>query len=102
MNSPVDPALLQLVQQELKSLQDAVDNMSVEFEEEKTNVQSELQNVAATLEEMTQRVKNLEYRAEVAEGRMDYFEGIFILMNISLKYCREIFMIEEFISRVLL
>ena len=81
MNSPVDPALLQLVQQELKSLQDGVDNMSVEVEEEKTKVQSELQNVAATLEEMKQRVKNLEYRAEIAVGRMDSFEGTLFYTN---------------------
>ena len=31
MNSPVDPVLLQVVQQELKSLQDVVDNMCVEL-----------------------------------------------------------------------
>ena len=76
INSPVDPALLQLVHQELKSLQDDVDNMSVEIEEEKTKVQSELQNVATSLEEMKQRVKHL-------AGRLDYFEGIyyFILAN---------------------
>lgn len=35
MNSPVDQALLQLVQQEVKALQDGIDNMAVEFENEK-------------------------------------------------------------------
>ena len=90
MNSPVDPALLQLVQQELKSLEDVVNNMSVEFEEEKTSVQRELQNVAIILEEMKQRVQrletgqlNLECRTEQVESRIGDFEGI-IDNNISL------------------
>ncbi|KAJ7339502.1 hypothetical protein OS493_005900 [Desmophyllum pertusum] len=81
VNSPVDPPLLQLVQQELKTLQDAVENMSVEFEEEKTKVQHELQNVATTLEEMQQRVQrletgqqNLEYCTGLIEGRVDNIE----------------------------
>ena len=60
MNSPVDPALLQLVQQEVKSLQDDVKNMSVEFKEEKAKVQLELQKITITLEEMQQRVQRLE------------------------------------------
>ncbi|XP_078381804.1 uncharacterized protein LOC144664463 isoform X9 [Oculina patagonica] len=83
MNSPVDPALLQLVQQELKSLQDSVKNISVEFEEEKRKVQHELQNVATTLKEMEQRMhtvetgqQNLEHRTGIIEGRIDEFEGI--------------------------
>lgn len=82
MNSPIDPALLQLVQQELKSLQNALKNMSVEFEEEKRKVHYELQNVATTLEEMTQRVQRLEtgqqtleHRTGLVEGRMHNFEG---------------------------
>ena len=76
MNSPVDPALLQLVQQEVKSLEDVVNNMSVEFEEEKTSVQRELQNVAIILEEMKHRVQRLESRTEQVESRIGDFEGI--------------------------
>ena len=82
MNSPVDPALLQLVQQELKSLQDDVMNMSIELEDEKRKVQDELKNVATTLEEMEQRVQILEtgqqtlqHRSGLFEDRMDNFEG---------------------------
>ncbi|XP_078381783.1 uncharacterized protein LOC144664463 isoform X6 [Oculina patagonica] len=82
MNSPVEPALLQLVQQELKSLQDSVNNMSVEGGEEKRKVQHELQNVATTLEEMERRMQrvedgqqSLEHRTEILEGRIDDFEG---------------------------
>ncbi|KAL9988296.1 hypothetical protein ACROYT_G002727 [Oculina patagonica] len=82
MNSPVDPALLQLVQHELKPLQVAVENMSVEFDEEKRKVQHELQNVATTLEEMEQRIQrletgqvDLEHCTGVLEGRIDDFEG---------------------------
>lgn len=60
LNSPVDPALLQLVQQEVKFLQDNVKNLSVEFDQEKVRVQQELQNVAAKiLEEMKQMVERL-------------------------------------------
>ncbi|XP_068698251.1 protein NLRC3-like [Montipora foliosa] len=68
MNSSIDPALLQLVQQGLQSLQDDVRNMSVEFEEEKRKVQHELKNVATSLEAVEQRVQML-------EDRMDHFEG---------------------------
>ncbi|KAL9988301.1 hypothetical protein ACROYT_G002733 [Oculina patagonica] len=82
MNPPVDPALLQLVKQELKSLQDSIKNMSVEFEEEKRKVQHELQNVFTTLEEMEQRMhtvetgqQNLEQRTGILEGRIEDFEG---------------------------
>ncbi len=60
MNSPLDPALIQLVQQELKSLQDDVKNMSVEYDKERNKVESELQNCASVLEELRQRVECLE------------------------------------------
>ena len=82
MNSPIDPALLQLVQQELKSLQDDVKSMSVELEDEKRKVQHELKSVATTLEDMEQRVQmletgqqTLEHRSVLFEDRMDNFEG---------------------------
>ena len=74
MNSPVDKALLQLVQQQLKSLQDDVGDMSVEFESEKREVQQELRNVAVILEEMKQRVEtgqqSLECRTGLVEERV--------------------------------
>ncbi|XP_068698241.1 protein NLRC3-like [Montipora foliosa] len=82
MNSPIDPVLLQLVQQGLQSLQDDVRNMSVEFEEERRKVQHELKNVATALEEVEQRVqlletgqRTLEHRSGLLEDRMDHFEG---------------------------
>ena len=59
MNSPVDPALLQLVQQEVRFLQDNVNNLSVEFEQERLRIQQELQNAAIILEEMKQTVERL-------------------------------------------
>ena len=59
MNSPVDPALLQLVQQEVKFLQDNLKNLSLEFDQEKVRVQQELQNAAIILEEMKQTVERL-------------------------------------------
>ena len=75
MNSPIDPAFLHLVEHELQSLQNAMKNMSVEFEEAKRKVQHELQNIATTLEEMTQRVQTLDHRTGLVEGRMHDFEG---------------------------
>lgn len=83
MNSPVDPALLQLVQQEVKSLQDSFDNMSLECEAEKVKINQELEIIAVSLEEMKQRLhrletrqQTLECRADLADGRMDNFEGV--------------------------
>lgn len=60
MNSPVDPALLQLVQQEVKSLQDSFDNMSLACEAEKVKINQELEKIAVSLEEMKQRLHRLE------------------------------------------
>lgn len=60
MNSPVDPALLQLVQQDLKFLQDNVDNLSVEFDQEKVKVQEELKNAVIILQEMKQTVQRFQ------------------------------------------
>ena len=68
MNSPVDPALLQLVDQKINSLQDDVNLMSVEVEEEKARVQQELQNIATLLEEMKLSVQNLEDRVDDFQG----------------------------------
>lgn len=83
MNSPVDPALLQLVQQEVKSLQDSFDNMSLACEAEKVKINQELEKIAVSLEEMKQRLhrletgqRTLEHRADLADGRMDDFEGV--------------------------
>ena len=81
MNSPVDPALIQLVQQELKFLQDGVKNMSVEYEKERTKVQSELQNCASALKMLQERVKswetgqlNIERWTRQTEKRVDDVE----------------------------
>ena len=74
-NSPVDPVLLQLVQQELNFLQVSVDNMCVENEEDKTKVAKALRTVEESLKEMKKRVENLEFRVEVVERRQDDFEG---------------------------
>ena len=50
MNSPMDPALLQLVQQKVKFLQDNVNNLSVEFDQEKVRVQQQLQEMKQMVE----------------------------------------------------
>lgn len=59
MNSPVDPTLLQLVQQEAKFLRDNVEKLSIEFDQEKVRVQQELENAAIILEELKQTVDRL-------------------------------------------
>ena len=59
MNSPVDPALLQLVQQEVRFLQDNVNKLLVECEQERLGIQQEPQNAAIILEEMKQTVEGL-------------------------------------------
>ena len=70
MNSPVDPALVQLLQQELKSLQNDVKNMSAECDEEKSKVQSELQNFVSVLVEMEKRMERLEIRQQNTESEI--------------------------------
>lgn len=75
MNSPVDPALIQLVQQELKSLQDDVQNMSAECDKEKSKIQSELQNCVSILEEMQQRMERLEIRQQNTESEIGDVKG---------------------------
>ena len=75
MNSPVDPVLLQVVQHELKSLQDVVDNMCVELNQRKTKIQRELRSIAVTLNYMEKRLQNLESRADQTDGRLDDFES---------------------------
>ena len=60
MISPADPGLVQLVQQDLKFLQHYVDNLSVEFVQEKEKVRQELENIAITLQDwMKQMVERL-------------------------------------------
>lgn len=60
MISPADPALVQLVQQDVKFLQDYVDNLSVEFVQEKEKVRQELENISITLQDwMKQMVERL-------------------------------------------
>ena len=100
MNSPVDPALLQLVQQELKSLHDVLDNISVELVEDKTKVQHELGSISTALEEVKQRVqrletgqKNLECCAKVTQSRINDSQGTFI---VSVK-CRKLCISDKFI-----
>ena len=82
MNSPVDPALLHLVHQEVKSLEDNLDKLSVEFEEERAKVRQLLRTVSTDLEQMRQSVlrlktgqQNLECRTGIVEERMDDVEG---------------------------
>ncbi len=72
MNSPLDPTLIQLVQQELKSLQDDVKNMSVEYDKERTKLVSDLQNCAsAIIEELRQKVERLETGQQNIEKTVD-------------------------------
>ena len=75
MNSPVDPALIQLVQQELKSLRDDVKNMSAEYCKEKDKVHSALQNCISVLEEMKPRMERLEICQQNTEREIEDVKG---------------------------
>ena len=82
MNSPVDQHLLQLVQQDVKSLEDVVENVCEESEKEKKKVLDELQKCWTALEDTKQklesvenRVDGFEYRVDGAERRIDDFEN---------------------------
>lgn len=81
MNSPVDPVLLQLLQQKFSSLQDDVKKMSEGCREEKNKVQDALHNFASDIEDWKQRVEELESgqqntarQAELTESRVDDLE----------------------------
>ena len=60
MNSPVDQALLQLVHQNVHSLENEVKNWSEELKEEKERVQQQLQKFDGAFEEINQRLLRLE------------------------------------------
>ncbi|XP_022783849.1 protein NLRC5-like [Stylophora pistillata] len=75
MNSPVDPALLQLVQVKVKSLQDVVDNMCRKFNQQKTKIQQELQNIAVTLNYMEKRLQRLEIGQQNLKSHVDDLKG---------------------------
>ena len=75
MNSPVDQHLLQLVQQDVKLLENAVKHMSVESDEEMTKVLDELQKCWTSLEDMKNRVTLIENRVYGFENRVGCFEN---------------------------
>ena len=70
MNSPVDQHLLQLDQQDVNLLENAVKHMSVKSEEEKNKIVDELQKCWIALEDMKKRVKLIEYRVDGLENRV--------------------------------
>ena len=81
MNSPVDPALLQLFQKELNSLHDVV-SMAAETKEEEMKICHEIQNIVICVEEMKQRIEKLEmghvntlHQTEQIENRVTNLEG---------------------------
>ena len=82
MNSPVDPALLQLFQKELNSLRDVVDNMAEEIKGDKTKIHDEIEIIVNCVEEMKQRIDNLEeshvnalHQTKQIENRVTTLEG---------------------------
>ena len=52
--------LLQLVQQGIKFLQDSINNLSVEFDQDKIKVQQGLQNAAAEMKQMAERLNHFQ------------------------------------------
>ena len=75
MNSPVDQDLLQLVQQNVESLNDAVKSMSEESEKERKKVGDELQRCWTALEDIKQRVELTENKVDGVENRVGRVEG---------------------------
>ena len=75
MNSPVDQDLLQLVQQNVELLNDAVKNMSEESEKERKKVGDELQRCWTALEDIKQRVELTENKVDGVENRVGRVEG---------------------------
>lgn len=76
--SPVDQNLLQLVQQEVLSLKDAVKNMS-EGEEEKSKILDKLQQCWTALVERVEVMENnladVTERVGCVESRVDHLEN---------------------------
>lgn len=60
MNTPVDPALLKLVQHHVSALKTDVDKMSFEMEDDRKEVKKALQDVNAHLDELEKRVSMVE------------------------------------------
>ena len=92
MNSPVDPVLLQLLQQKLSSLQDDVKKMSEGCRGEKNKIQNALHNFASDIEDWKQRVEELESgqqntarQAELTESRVDDLEDRIGVVEAKLK-----------------
>ena len=79
INSPVDPVLLQLIQQEVKSLEDDVDKLSLQFDKERDKVRQELQTVAVTLVHIEEKMHRLETGQQdlqcLVEERIGALEG---------------------------
>ncbi|XP_015766765.1 PREDICTED: nucleotide-binding oligomerization domain-containing protein 2-like [Acropora digitifera] len=74
MNSPVDQALLQLIHQNIQSLENEVKNWSDERKEEREKVQRQLQKVARGFKEINQRLLRLEtghQRLETKQQRLE-------------------------------
>ena len=65
MNSPLDQALLKLVHQNVKSLENEVKNWSEELKEDKEKVQQQLQIFDLSFEEINERLLRLETAAEI-------------------------------------
>ena len=60
MNAPVDPALLQLVQQHVNALKIDLDKMAFESEGDRKEVKKALEDVKADLDQLEKRVSTTE------------------------------------------
>ena len=68
MNTPVDPALLQLVQQHLNTLETDVDNLAFEVEDDRKKVKEALQ-LQTRVSKLEQGVKRLQDDQSALDGR---------------------------------
>ena len=77
MNAPVDPALLQLVQQHVNTLETDVSNLAFEVEDDRKKVKEALQNIKADLEELERRVSKLEQGVKRLQDDQSDLDGRF-------------------------
>ena len=74
-NSPVDPSLLSLVQNEVSQLSSNLDDFVCQFKEQKDKLESQLLEVKHSLEklpELTQKVDKMEHDVETLKQQMAY------------------------------
>ena len=77
MITTMDPALLQLVQQHVHTLNTDVDKLAFEMENDRETVKKALQDVQADLEELEKRVSRVEQGVKQLRDEQSAMDGRF-------------------------